>query len=211
MGDEEDTAAELLDGAGEGAERVTVEVVGGLVHHDDVRLLPHGGAEHELDLLAAGETLDAVVGTELGVEAEIDEVLLDVRLGEGAGVETKARAASRSSTRFMYFSKPNLASFSRSIQVEASMERPFHCTSYSYLDFFWRRERIFSTTSLRMEPSSWGTGIFSFMRRSSSSVYWAVTLVRFSLSSPVWKRQRMYSLGVFSRCCSTWWKACCAT
>ena len=48
----------------------------------------------------------------------------------------------------MYFSKPNFMSFSRSIQVDASMDRPFHCTSYSYLDFFWRREMIFSTRVL---------------------------------------------------------------
>ena len=55
-----------------------------------MRLLPHRGAEHELHLLAAGEALDAVVRAKLGVEAEVDEVLLDVRLREGAGVEARA-------------------------------------------------------------------------------------------------------------------------
>ena len=138
MGDEEDTAAELLDGAGEGAERVTVEVVGGLVHHDNVRLLPHGGAEDELDLLAAGETLDAVVGTELGVEAEIDEVLLDVAWVRGG---RRTRAGSLALVVRTCTFETELGELLFSIQVEASMERPFHCTSYSYLDFFWRRER----------------------------------------------------------------------
>lgn len=34
---------------------------------------------------------------------------------------------------------------------------------------------------------------------------------KFSRSSPISYRQRMYSLGVFSRCISKWWNACCAT
>ena len=67
MGDDHDAALVLDDGVGERAERVAVEIVGGLVEDDDVRLVPHGGADHDLDLLAARQRAHAVVGAELGV------------------------------------------------------------------------------------------------------------------------------------------------
>mmetsp|Transcript_5929 Transcript_5929/g.20180 ORF Transcript_5929/g.20180 Transcript_5929/m.20180 type:complete len:1091 (-) Transcript_5929:63-3335(-) len=84
VGDHHHAALELLDGAGERAERLAVEVVGGLVEDEDVGLVPHGGGEHDLDLLPARERLHAVVGPELAVQADVLEVLLDVVLGERA-------------------------------------------------------------------------------------------------------------------------------
>merc|ERR1719224_205597 len=63
--DDDDTAGIVLDGGGEGAERVAVEEVGGLVEDEHVRLHPHGGGEHNLDLLATRERRD------LGVRAEL--------------------------------------------------------------------------------------------------------------------------------------------
>ena len=53
-----------------------------------------------------------------------------------------------------------------------------------------------------------GTCVIFF---SSSGVIFAVIFCSDSLSEPCSYRQRMYSLGVFSRCFSMWWKACCAT
>jgi hypothetical protein len=40
VSDDDDTTLEGLDGLGQGTERVTVEVVGGLVKNDQVRALP---------------------------------------------------------------------------------------------------------------------------------------------------------------------------
>eukprot|EP00051_Salpingoeca_urceolata_P026343 m.476960 g.476960 ORF g.476960 m.476960 type:complete len:1145 (-) comp20711_c0_seq1:131-3565(-) len=81
--DHDDTALKLADGAGEGAERVAVEVVGGLVENENVGLVPGGCGEHDLDLLAAREGRHARVGAVLAVETDVFEVLLDVGLGEG--------------------------------------------------------------------------------------------------------------------------------
>ena len=96
-----------------------------------------------------------------------------------------ARAASLSSTRWINLVKPHFSSFSFSIHVVWSMDKFSHLTSYSYLFFFWRREMIFSTTNFMTVPSSLVTLIFSFINFSSSGVYCMVTLVKFSLSSPV--------------------------
>ena len=79
-----------LDGLGEGTEGVAIEVVSGLVEHDDVRVVPHGGSENHLHLLATRQAADARVGREFGLEAELLEVLLDVDGSEGTLVETLA-------------------------------------------------------------------------------------------------------------------------
>ena len=101
------------------------------------------------------------------------------------GLYKPARAASLSSTRWINLVKPHFSSFSFSIHVVWSMDKFSHLTSYSYLFFFWRREMIFSTTNFMTVPSSLVTLIFSFINFSSSGVYCMVTLVKFSLSSPV--------------------------
>ena len=88
--DEKNATVVFLDGARERAEGVAIQIVGRFVHDDDVRLLPHGGTEHELNLLATGKTLDAVVGTEFGIQTKVDQVLLDVRLRERARVQARA-------------------------------------------------------------------------------------------------------------------------
>mmetsp|Transcript_10622 Transcript_10622/g.30457 ORF Transcript_10622/g.30457 Transcript_10622/m.30457 type:complete len:700 (+) Transcript_10622:293-2392(+) len=90
VGDDDDAAFVLRNGTGEGPQRVTVEVVGGLVEDHDVGLVPHGGADDDLDLLAAGERVHAEVGAVLAVQAAVLEVLLDVGLGEGADVHAGA-------------------------------------------------------------------------------------------------------------------------
>eukprot|EP00128_Syssomonas_multiformis_P003089 Colp12_sorted_trinity150504_noHs@15450 len=88
VGNEDHTTAEGLNGTSKGTERVTVEVVGGLVEHDHVGVVPGGGTNDDLDLLTTGETTDAVVGGELRVKTDVLKVLLDVDGGEGALVGT---------------------------------------------------------------------------------------------------------------------------
>mmetsp|Transcript_8499 Transcript_8499/g.25395 ORF Transcript_8499/g.25395 Transcript_8499/m.25395 type:complete len:531 (-) Transcript_8499:501-2093(-) len=75
--DHEAAALELLDGRRERAERVAVEVVRGLVEHDEMRAEPHRCADDALDLLAAREVLHLAVGAELLVEPEVVQMLLD--------------------------------------------------------------------------------------------------------------------------------------
>mmetsp|Transcript_11533 Transcript_11533/g.48277 ORF Transcript_11533/g.48277 Transcript_11533/m.48277 type:complete len:406 (-) Transcript_11533:2094-3311(-) len=89
VSDHHHAALVRADGAGEGAEGVAIEVVGGLVENDDVGQGPHGGGDDNLHLLTAGEGGHAGVSAELLVEANVLEVLLHVgggeRGGEGAG------------------------------------------------------------------------------------------------------------------------------
>ena len=57
--------------------QLTVQEVGRLVEDDDVGLAPGGGTENDLDLLAT-ETTHDVVRSELALETEVLEVLLDL-------------------------------------------------------------------------------------------------------------------------------------
>jgi hypothetical protein len=79
----------VLDSRREGAERVAVEEVGGLVKDGHVGLHPHARREDDLDLLPAGEGGDLGVGAELHLEAEVVEVLLDVEGGELLGGDAR--------------------------------------------------------------------------------------------------------------------------
>jgi selenophosphate synthetase-related protein len=45
VGNDNDTTLESLESLGQGTQRVTVEIVGGLVEDDDVRTLPRAGGE----------------------------------------------------------------------------------------------------------------------------------------------------------------------
>ena len=75
VGDHHDAAAVVADGDGEPAERVAVQVVGRLVEHEQVRVVPHRAREHHLDLLPARQARDLVVVGDLRVEADVFEVL----------------------------------------------------------------------------------------------------------------------------------------
>mmetsp|Transcript_37333 Transcript_37333/g.92305 ORF Transcript_37333/g.92305 Transcript_37333/m.92305 type:complete len:314 (+) Transcript_37333:1165-2106(+) len=93
---------------------------------------------------------------------------------------------------------------------------PTNCTSYSVSFLIILRPPVsFSilhftlVTSPLSLVSSNTHG--SLTRSASSGVSVMLSFSSASLSSPCWKRQRIYSLGVESRCCSMWWKACCAT
>ena len=77
VGDHHDAASVVADGDGEAAQAVAVEVVGGFVEDEQVRVVPHGAREHDLDLLAAGEARDFVVVGDFGVEAHVFKVLGD--------------------------------------------------------------------------------------------------------------------------------------
>ncbi|TKW55191.1 hypothetical protein CTA1_1265 [Colletotrichum tanaceti] len=84
VGNNDDTTLELLEGLGQGTERVTVEVVGGLVEDDQVGTLPGAGGEDDLDTLATRQTAHARVGNQLGVEAKVGAVGLDLLADQGA-------------------------------------------------------------------------------------------------------------------------------
>eukprot|EP00965_Chrysotila_dentata_P200823 6180202-Pleurochrysis_carterae.AAC.1 len=55
--DDDDAAVVGVDGLGECAERVAVQIVGRLVKNHDVRRVPHGRCEDNLDLHAHGKEL----------------------------------------------------------------------------------------------------------------------------------------------------------
>merc|ERR1740117_722309 len=74
--DEHHTAAVLADGASEGSQRVAVQVVGGLVHDEDMRVVPHAASNHHLDLLTTGETANTRVGGELSLQTHVTQLLL---------------------------------------------------------------------------------------------------------------------------------------
>jgi len=88
VGNNDNSTTELLDGQGQSTKGVTIQVVGGLVQDQQMGVKPHGGGKDDLDLLSSGETLDAGVGSELGIETEITQVLLDLNGGQGAGPGT---------------------------------------------------------------------------------------------------------------------------
>jgi hypothetical protein len=84
VSNDENTSLEGLEGGNEGGERFTIEVVGRFVENDDVRTTPGGGSENDLDLLSSRETTHGVVGGELGLETEVDEVRFDFLSDEGS-------------------------------------------------------------------------------------------------------------------------------
>jgi hypothetical protein len=83
VSDDDDTTLEGLDGLGQGTERVTVEVVGGLVKDDQVRTLPRASGKDDLDTLTTGQTTHTRVRNELSVETEVGGVRLNLLTDEG--------------------------------------------------------------------------------------------------------------------------------
>ncbi|ROV98021.1 hypothetical protein VMCG_07082 [Cytospora schulzeri] len=78
VSNDDDTTLELLDGLGQGTERVTVQVVGGLVKDDQVGSLPRASSQDNLDTLTTRQTLHARVGNQLIVETEVAAVSLNL-------------------------------------------------------------------------------------------------------------------------------------
>ena len=78
VGNDDDTTLELLERLGQRTQRVTVQVVGGLVKDDQVRSLPRASGKDSLDTLATGQTAHARVGDQLGVEAKVGAVGLNL-------------------------------------------------------------------------------------------------------------------------------------
>merc|ERR1712188_249376 len=88
MADNNDTAIVLLNRLRERAERVAIQVIRRLIDNQDVRVLPHGGGKHDLDLLAGGERLQRIVRRELRIDTEILQVLLNARRRQHLVLET---------------------------------------------------------------------------------------------------------------------------
>ena len=91
--DDDDASLVDVDCLGHRPKRVTVEVVGRLVEDDDVRRVPHGAREHDLDLLPARERAHARVRPKLGREADVAQVVLH-KLSKGG---SNAQPSDRSS------------------------------------------------------------------------------------------------------------------
>mmetsp|Transcript_103480 Transcript_103480/g.292964 ORF Transcript_103480/g.292964 Transcript_103480/m.292964 type:complete len:680 (-) Transcript_103480:860-2899(-) len=87
MRDDQHATLVVLDGQHQGSKAVAVQVVCGLVEDEDVRVLPHGGGQDDLDLHATAELVDLGVGGGLGVHTEVAEMLLHGGLGELLGHE----------------------------------------------------------------------------------------------------------------------------
>ena len=77
VGNEDDTTLEVTDGDGQTTKGVTVQEVSRLVKDEQMGVVPHGTGDDDLDLLATGKGADLVVVGNLGVQAEILEVLRD--------------------------------------------------------------------------------------------------------------------------------------
>ena len=90
--DHHHAAAEVADGDGQPAERVAVQVVGRLVQHEQVRVVPHGARQHHLHLLPARQPRDLVVVGDFRVQADVLEVFGDYLGGELAEAEPFARS-----------------------------------------------------------------------------------------------------------------------
>jgi len=88
VGNNDHSTTKVLDGQGQSSERVTIQVVGGLVQDQQMGVEPHGGGKDDLDLLTTGKTANTAVGGELGIKSEITQVLLDLNSGQGAGPGT---------------------------------------------------------------------------------------------------------------------------
>merc|ERR1719464_71243 len=78
----------VLDGKHQGSETISVQIVGGLIENEDVRVLPHGSGQDDLNLHATAELTDLGVGSGLGVHAEVAQVLLHGGLRELLGHES---------------------------------------------------------------------------------------------------------------------------
>lgn len=88
--DHEASTAVVADSTSQGAQTLPVKVVGRLVQHQDVRVVPHGSSQHNLDLLPSRQAPHAGVGTKLRLDAHVLEVLLNDSCGERAGLQTQA-------------------------------------------------------------------------------------------------------------------------
>ena len=91
MGDHNDATFVLADGYSEATQRITVQEIGGFVQDEQMRVVPHGTCEDDLNFLAAAEAGDLVVVGNLGVKTNVFEVLGDYFGLEDAVTETFAR------------------------------------------------------------------------------------------------------------------------
>ena len=82
--DDDDAALVEVDRLRHRAERVAVEVVGRFVQDDNVRRVPHGRGQHDLDLLATRECAHASVRRKLRLKPHVVQVAFDELLGQRA-------------------------------------------------------------------------------------------------------------------------------
>ncbi|TFB05190.1 hypothetical protein CCMA1212_003081 [Trichoderma ghanense] len=78
VSDDDDTTLELLQGLGQGTQRVTVQVVGRLVKDDQVGSLPRASSQDSLDTLATRQTAHLRVRDQLGIQTEVGAVGLNL-------------------------------------------------------------------------------------------------------------------------------------
>jgi len=89
---EDYTTLEVADSDCETTEGVTIQEVSRLVKYKQMRVVPHGASDDDLDLLTSGEGANLIVVGNLGVKTEILEVLGDDSGLELTVTETLARS-----------------------------------------------------------------------------------------------------------------------
>mmetsp|Transcript_16107 Transcript_16107/g.28990 ORF Transcript_16107/g.28990 Transcript_16107/m.28990 type:complete len:515 (-) Transcript_16107:1255-2799(-) len=85
MRDHDDTSLKLLNRRGQSSERVTIQIVGGLIQDQEMRTMPHGRREDQLDLLPSGQAANGGMGSEFRLQSKVLKILLDTDNGERAG------------------------------------------------------------------------------------------------------------------------------
>ena len=82
VGNQNDTTLEVANGDGQTTKGVTVQEVSGFVEHQQVRVVPHGSGNDDLNLLTTGQRANFVVVGNFRVQTEIFKVL-----GNDGGLE----------------------------------------------------------------------------------------------------------------------------
>mmetsp|Transcript_37694 Transcript_37694/g.86328 ORF Transcript_37694/g.86328 Transcript_37694/m.86328 type:complete len:336 (-) Transcript_37694:25-1032(-) len=77
MGNHQHTTSPRLNGDGQSTQSIAIQIIGGLIQHQNMGVLPHACTENCLDLLTGGQRPDGSVGSEFGCQAEIAQVGLN--------------------------------------------------------------------------------------------------------------------------------------
>mmetsp|Transcript_32622 Transcript_32622/g.78401 ORF Transcript_32622/g.78401 Transcript_32622/m.78401 type:complete len:416 (-) Transcript_32622:1953-3200(-) len=79
VGNYQHTTSPSLDGNCQSTQGITIQIVGRLVQHQNMRVLPHACTKHSLDLLASRERPDGSVSGELSRQSKIAQMRLNGR------------------------------------------------------------------------------------------------------------------------------------
>mmetsp|Transcript_22096 Transcript_22096/g.37598 ORF Transcript_22096/g.37598 Transcript_22096/m.37598 type:complete len:759 (-) Transcript_22096:45-2321(-) len=86
--DNDNSSLKRLNRTRQSSKRFTIQIVGRLVQHDNVRLVPHGSSQHNLHLLSSRQGRHTVVSSKLTVQPTILQMLFDVLGRQRTNVQT---------------------------------------------------------------------------------------------------------------------------